>query len=453
MDFSNLFSAATSAAGSAPFQDVAKLFEAFNMDRLQEAQLAGEADDVEERRDEPLPFPQLPSVQPLAPEPPDASVRRVSTAASGSAFSHAYAHGVRAAGGAPLVSAAPPDASVSAARAAEEAFLADMTSAGLDLNVSVVPDDEPPSSSLLSRAPHSSQFAPTPGGVGRRSALRAAPGAGTFAVAHDSAVDDLGGGGVLESARVGAATLFDDAIKRAAVAAAGVRSSASIAAVGFSSFLTTSVGGGAAPAPSALPSVASAATGSDWLSRYMAPSARQATANAPPTPGGVRRGPASMADRAIFSMLGVGGSGSSAGASTTTRDGVPIVTLDSRGGASKGLNPALLGSSVGTGAGASSLTASCEAMVAPVLAPLCCALVPVSLLVRAGALCCAGVLSCAGLTRCSSGCRVIAERATPRAIVLALILFAIAYIVWHWGVLGSDGALEWGSQTGTKKLR
>jgi hypothetical protein len=432
MDFSNLLTAATSAASTAPFQDVAKLFEAFNMDRLQEAQQA-EAEDVQERRDS-LPFPQLPSAQSFAAMPPDAFFRGAPAAAAPvlSAASAPRASGGASASAPPAPARTVPSATAdaaSAARAAEAAFLADLTSAGLDASVTVAADDAP---SPMPRAPPALLHAATPGGVGRRSALRPAPGAGTFAVAPVTEPVS----GMLESARAGAANLFDDAFKRAAVAAAGVRSTASSAAVGFSTYLSGSVGGGAAPsaAPPAL-----AASG-DWLSRAGATAAARQGDVAPP--GGVRRGPASIADRAIFAMLGVGGGGGG-GTGGATRDGVPIVTLEGGGGVSKGLNPALL-ASAGGGA-VPNCAASCEAAASPVLAPICCALVPISLAVRAGALCCAGVLSCGGLAQGSVACRVLAERATPRAILVALLVAAVAYVAWHWLIQGADGALEWGS--------
>jgi hypothetical protein len=455
------------------FAEVTKLFESFNMDalheRLQEEESLAVIEERERRGIAPVPLPQLPgagsgatgggggggggarrsvdsrresvsSIPQYLAEGPGSSAdgdfysRRASVAPGGDFRRPSMAPGREAAARMALDAAGP-----AAVKAAEAAFFADMSAAGLDPNAPSDPSySEPPTMHAFYNVNIN-----TPGFVGKKSA--APPGGAAAAPAAPAA----SAGDIFATLNLDAAsTVFEDAVARAKYAAAGV---------------ADSFGGVAAAAAAAAPQLAApaaaAAAAGDWLRGYVtAASGGAASAAAPPTPGSLRRGPgatATNADRSIFSILS-GADRSGASSATEMRDGIPISSFSRWGsgaGIAAGMNPALLSagsSSAGAESGAGSAAGACsalstrvEAACGPAIGPICCALVPLSFCVRSVAVCGAAVAACAGCSAVSSALRHVAFNATPRAVFLALLLFAAAYILWHWGIMGSDGALEW----------
>lgn len=457
------------------FAEVSKLFESFNMDalheRLQEEESLAVIEERERRGIAPVPLPQLPGVgsgatgggggggggarrsadsrresvtstQQYLAEGPGSSAdadfysRRASVAPGGDFRRPSMAPGREAAARIALDAAGP-----AAVKAAEAAFFADMSAAGLDPNAPSDPSySEPPTMHAFYNVNIN-----TPGFVGKKSA---APAGGAAAAAAAPAAS---AGDIFATLNLDAAsTVFEDAVARAKYAAAGV---------------ADSFGGVAAAAAAAAPQLAApaaaAAAAGDWLRGYVtAASGGAASSAAPPTPGSLRRGPgatATNADRSIFSILS-GADRSGASSATEMRDGIPISSFSRWGsgaGIAAGMNPALLSagsssSSAGAENGSGSVAGACSALstrvesaCGPAIGPICCALVPLSFCVRSVAVCGAAVAACAGCSAVSSALRHVAFNATPRVVFLALLLFAAAYILWHWGIMGSDGALEW----------
>ena len=141
------------------------------------------------------------------------------------------------------------------------------------------------------------------------------------------------------------------------------------------------------------------------------------------------------------------------GVGAVDRSGNPIPSSFSPPSGGKGLNPALLGAAT-SGASSSGpwavLLASLESKLQPIIGPLCCVLVPVALCVRGGVNVASLVVSMLGCSRLSSILSSSAPLVTPRVILLFVFIYLLAYLAWHYAILGESGALEWGDLNPTR---
>jgi hypothetical protein len=55
------------------------------------------------------------------------------------------------------------------------------------------------------------------------------------------------------------------------------------------------------------------------------------------------------------------------------------------------------------------------------------------------------VATCAGCGGVARALHALAARATPRGLLLLMLVGLAAWMAWHWAIMGEGGALEWGT--------